>query len=214
MPIPLPELLDAARALGRELAPPEAQGLARYLELLSLWNRRMNLVGAKDWPAMLALVQDSWHLADLLRDWGGPVDLTLDLGAGAGLPGIPLRLAWDAGRYVLVEPRLKRAVFLRQAVAQLELPRTEVAACRLEDLPPALCRADLVMARAFLPPPALLEAAPRVLRPGGALVLMTRDLPPLPAGYALVAQQRYTARGAAQGLFLVAWRGREGGDLG
>ncbi len=213
MPVPLPELLHAAQRLGRTLFPHEAEGLQRYLELLLSWRRRINLVGATDWPSMLTLIQDSWHLADLLQEWGQPVERSLDLGAGAGLPGIPLRLFWSAGHYLLVEPRAKRAIFLRQAVAELNLPHTAVMQSRMEDLPLSARRVDLVVARAFRPPAALLSAAREVLGPGGAVVLMTRKLPPLPEDYVLLAHKRYNAREATQGLFLVQWRGGEGSDF-
>ncbi|BDV01356.1 ribosomal RNA small subunit methyltransferase G [Thermodesulfomicrobium sp. WS] len=214
MSIPLPEIESAARALGRQLTQQEAQGLARYLSLLSLWNTRMNLVGARHWRAMLELAQDSWHVADVLHRWDQSPRLTLDLGAGAGLPGIPLRLFWDQGTYVLVEPRHKRSVFLRQAVVELGLSRTKVAACRMEELPPELRHADLVLARAFLPPPELLAAARSVLRPGGTLLLMTRQNLTLPNDYVLAHTHTYTARAQRQQLLLVTWRGHEGGNLG
>lgn len=205
MTIPPPEIESAARALGRQLQPQEVQGLARYLSLLSTWNIRMNLVGPRHWHGMLELVQDSWHVADLLKSWGASFRLTLDLGAGAGLPGIPLRLFWDQGRYVLVEPRYKRSVFLRQAVVELGLPRTEVASCRMEELPSELREADLVLARAFLPPQELLAAARKLLRPGGSLLLMTRKDLTLPEDYTATHTHTYNARGHKQQLLLLRW---------
>jgi len=139
-----------ALELGRELTPGQASQLALYLGLLVAWNRRANLVGPRTWPEMLAqLVADSWHLADLVSELALPQDpLTLDFGAGAGLPGIPLRVFWTAGRYVMIEPRAKRAAFLRQSLAMMRLAGTEAFEGRYEALP---LRADLCVSRAFQP---------------------------------------------------------------
>lgn len=143
----------ASRDLGRDLSEPQARGLAAYLSQLMRWNKRMNLVGARTWQVALSdLAADSWHLADLLHALPLPPEpVTMDLGAGAGLPGLPLRLFWDSGQYLLVELRAKRAVFLRYALEAMQLPRTEVMEGRAEH---ALARrgpADLVLGRAFLP---------------------------------------------------------------
>ena len=127
---PIPEaaqVAEAARRLGRDLSGEEARLLAVYLGLLVKWNSRMNLVGPSAWPEMLeTLIRDSWHLADLLRTIEPQPAETLDLGAGAGLPGIPLRVFWTSGDYWLVEPRQKRAMFMEQAAAHMRLPRTRV----------------------------------------------------------------------------------------
>jgi 16S rRNA (guanine527-N7)-methyltransferase len=162
-----PDVARAARALGRELSPEQASGLAVYLGLLETWNRRTNLVGPSAWPDMLAsLVADSWNLADLLRDLSLPeTPLTLDFGAGAGIPGVPLRLFWQAGRYVLIEPRAKRAGFLRQCLALMRLTNTEVFEGRAEDL---RLTADLCLSRAFQPWRVFLATAERFAGGRGA----------------------------------------------
>jgi len=96
-------------SLGRKLTNEQARSLTIYLELLEKWNKKMNLVGPRDWQTMLAtLMIDSWNLADVLQSLDlGDGFRTLDLGAGAGLPGIPLRVFWDQGEYILVESRQK-----------------------------------------------------------------------------------------------------------
>ena len=93
------DVAQAASRLGRELTGSQADGLAAYLGLLQTWNRKINLVGPARWPEMLeGLVADSWHLAELLAGLDlPPQPVTFDFGAGAGIPGVPLRLFWGAG---------------------------------------------------------------------------------------------------------------------
>lgn len=199
---------DAARKLGRALAPEQASGLARYLELLETWNRRTNLVGPRRWPEMLSeLVADSWRLADLLAGLDlPPSPVTIDFGAGAGIPGVPLRLFWGEGRYVLVEPRAKRAAFLRQCAAMLKLGGTEVFEGRAEALS---LEADVCLSRAFQPWREFLVTAGRFLGrsgrgPGKVVVFAGAPEPdaPLPEGFRLTVSKAYP-RPSGEGYFWV-----------
>ena len=195
---PTPENVAAkALGLGRELLPGQAQGLALYLELLETWNRRTNLVGPKTWPLMLSrLAADSWHLADLFHALPLPPDpVTLDFGAGAGLPGIPLRLFWKAGRYVMIEPRAKRAAFLRQCLAMMRLKEAEVFEGGYEAL---ALQADICVSRAFAPWRTFLATAGKFKRDGTpqsplAVVFATAKTPdrPLPEGWELRVAREY-----------------------
>ena len=203
------EVAAEARRLGFALTKPQAEGLSHYLTMLLKWNRAMNLVGKTGWPEVFRdLAADSLYLGEFLGGLALPeAPLTLDLGAGAGLPGIPLRLVWGAGAYVLVEVREKRAIFLRQAVAELQqagaLPGVRVFHGRAEAVGPELARlglpghagghagghadghsdgrTDLVLSRAFLPWPKLLPLAAGLISPQGRLVVLSNDPPPSPA---------------------------------
>lgn len=191
---PTPELVrDAAARLGRALTPAQAEGLAIYLDDLLRWGRLTNLVGPKDWPTILAdLAADAWRLADLLATLDLSEDcLTLDLGAGAGMPGVPLRLFWTAGRYVMVEERTKRVHFVRAALARLTAaglaaPRTVVEKANAENPPRTLfgpeAGADLVVARAFRPWQEYLAIAGPLLVSGGRAVVMASAPPPVEVG--------------------------------
>ncbi|NLW80501.1 MAG: 16S rRNA (guanine(527)-N(7))-methyltransferase RsmG [Desulfovibrionales bacterium] len=206
-----------ARNLGRVLAADEAGLLSAYLGLLVKWNARMNLVGPTSWQQMLeTLVQDSWHLADLLAGLPAQPGETLDLGAGAGLPGIPLRVFWRSGDYFLVEPRQKRAIFMEQAVMVMKLPRTRVLCCRMEALPPARRRADLIVSRAFKPWRALLEEVRGLLGPGGRVLVMSNEA--LPAGevdgYGLELARDYAVAGRKRFLWLFVLGGKGLGEVG
>ena len=73
----------------------QAVPLAAYLDMLVRWNRRTNLVGARTWQEAALLALDSLPLARLLDRLPLPAaPCVWDLGAGAGLPGIPLRCVW------------------------------------------------------------------------------------------------------------------------
>lgn len=196
-----------AAALGFELAKAQAKALCQYLLLLQKWNRAMNLVGRAGWPEIFRdLAADSLYLAEFLAGLDLPErPLSLDLGAGAGLPGIPLRILWGAGDYVLVELREKRAIFLRQAVGELKLPGVRVAHGRAEALGPELARlklppkADLVVSRAFMPWPKLLPLAAELLAPAGRLVILANEAPPkeLP-GFELLSSRAYPSGGKSR----------------
>lgn len=200
------EVATLARDLGRELAAPQAAALAAYLTVLMQWKDSVNLVSARDWPDALAnLVADSWHLADFLGGLGLPgAPRCLDLGAGAGLPGLPLRAFWAPGRYLLVEPRRKRVAFMRTALGRMGLAGTEVRACRAEELPGADLPADLVLSRAFMPWRELLDFVRPMLAPGGVCVVMANQDAPAPAdlppGWGLRARADYPS-GAGRRYF-------------
>jgi 16S rRNA (guanine527-N7)-methyltransferase len=93
----------------------------------------------------------------------------VDVGSGAGLPGIPLALARPDLRVTLVEPMQRRVAFLRHCCSALELS-VGIVRARGEELPPA--SADVVVARAVAPLAALLPATVHALRPGGTLLAM------------------------------------------
>jgi 16S rRNA (guanine527-N7)-methyltransferase len=212
------EVASEARRAGFALTKAQASQLSLYLTLLLKWSRAMNLVGRATWPEVFRdLAADSLHLAGFLAGLALPqAPLTLDLGAGAGLPGLPLRVLWGAGDYLLVELREKRAVFLRQAVAELQqagaLPGVRVFHGRAEAVQEELARlglrprADVIVSRAFMPWPKLLPLAAGLLTPGGRLVVLANEPPPSAgelaavqaetgAGFGVEASQGYPARG-------------------
>ncbi|MEW5774684.1 MAG: RsmG family class I SAM-dependent methyltransferase [Thermodesulfobacteriota bacterium] len=192
----------AAAGLGRSLEPDQAVGLARYLAELTAWNQRMNLVGHADWREVLAdLAADSWRLADFLAELAWPAGegrpRCVDVGAGAGLPGIPLRMFWTVGEYVLLEPRQKRVAFLNRALSLLRLPRTRAVCGRLEQAG-SLFPADLFLSRAFRPWPEVLGLARPRLVPGGRCLVLASEPPPGPddsrlAGWVLEAGRSYSS---------------------
>jgi 16S rRNA (guanine527-N7)-methyltransferase len=95
-----------------------------------------------------------------------------DVGSGAGFPGIPLAIVEPARRFTLIESRLKRASFLRHAVAELGLSNVAIAHARAEDLPRGVAF-DTVLARAVARPAQLLEIVRPLTAPGSIVLVLT-----------------------------------------
>ncbi|MDR3320276.1 MAG: 16S rRNA (guanine(527)-N(7))-methyltransferase RsmG [Desulfovibrio sp.] len=182
-----------ARARATALSAVALEGLAAYLELLARWNVAFNLVGPDDWRNIFtSLVTDSIYLADFLRCLPLPDNPQMwDLGAGAGLPGIPLRLVWTQGEYYMVERREKRAIFLSTVLAHLSLKNTHVfrgsAESFFESRKTPHGRTDGIVSRAFLPWRDLLDLAQPHLNSRGTLIIFASEDPPeeLPAPWTL-----------------------------
>ncbi len=182
-----------------DLDPDSTPALTWYLKTLMHWNATFNLTGIKDWKKICAsLILDSLHLKDLLLELPlPPAPLCLDIGAGAGLPGIPLRIVWPWGRYVLVEPQQKKATFLTYVLSRLQLQNTTVQARKIQDLPNLIQPADLILSRAFLPWNLLLEHSAPLLVPGGSLLVFSNspwpeEQRPWPENWTFFVQKEYT----------------------
>ena len=200
--IPVPELASRLQFLGFSLPEQAVNGLASYLSILMQWNKAMNLVGPGDWITVLeTLLADSFHLAAFLPELTLPPEPECwDLGAGAGLPGIPLRLVWQDGTYTMVESREKRTLFLQTALARCPLPRTFVARARVEAFFPTRPAADLIISRAFMPWQELLPLVSPYLADTGIVLFLTLIPAPeqLPQGWRVLAQKAYTCAGQAR----------------
>lgn len=164
--------------------------LLAYLALLQKWNAAYNLTAIREPEQMLGL-----HLLDslsILPQVEG--ERLVDIGSGAGLPGIPLAIARPQLAVSLVEPVGKKARFLREVVRQLKLGNVRVFDCRAEqvDEPAAY---DCLSARALGSLAQLVAFGGHLLRPGGRLLAMkgqwpAEELAALPAGWVLDGSQR------------------------
>ncbi|WP_022656519.1 RsmG family class I SAM-dependent methyltransferase [uncultured Desulfovibrio sp.] len=197
------DLAALAAASGIDVPPTALEPLAVYLEMLCQWNAAMNLAGARAWRDILTrLAADSFHLASFLEELPLPEQpLTWDLGSGAGLPGIPLRMVWTRGGYYMVEVREKRALFLSSALARLQLPSTHVFRGSVEHFfRGQYYPADCIVSRAFMPWPDLLGLTLPRLRPEGVLVILALTPAPerLPAPWRLAGARSYVAAGSGR----------------
>ncbi|MFI3270868.1 MAG: RsmG family class I SAM-dependent methyltransferase [Pseudomonadota bacterium] len=151
------ELTRLCGEAGFAPSPKELDDLATYMEFLLHWNRSMNLVGTRTWQdTFTTLVVDSLHVHKFLQSLNIPENpISWDLGAGAGLPGIPLRVLWHDGEYTLVDAREKRTIFMGMALAQCPQARTKVFTGRAEVFMAQECKADrpadIIISRAFMP---------------------------------------------------------------
>jgi len=168
--------LASALAATGLAAPPTAVGrLAWYVQELARWSRRMSLTSLDPAGIVDRLVIPSLAIATLApyRSIGA----VADLGSGAGIPGIPLQIVAPRRRFVLIEARQRRAVFLRHTVRSLELAGVEVVEGRAEGLSwHGEERVDLVVCRAVAPIATLLPWCAGLLRPGGAVLIAAGDV--------------------------------------
>jgi 16S rRNA (guanine527-N7)-methyltransferase len=142
------EALDeGARAiLGRSLTVAEATQFEKYMQLLVKWQRVQRLVGSTD-PMWIVehLILDSLIYLRLLPPSAKSI---LDLGSGAGLPGLPIKIVWRDVDMTLIESRRRRASFLTAVVRELQLEGAHVVADRVEDREEELAgRFDAVVMR-------------------------------------------------------------------
>lgn len=187
----------------------EKSKLTVYRDLLFKWNRSMNLSGGKSLAELEALFEDSFALAEFMKTIFPRQQLDLDiwdLGAGAGLPGIPLRIIWQNGRYTLIEARQKRALFLANVLAKLKLPRTSLFTGRAEEFfnrsPEG---SDCILSRAFMPWEKLLPFCASHLRPGARIVVMANSAcTNVPGGWTLELSRSYYSGGCERWLWALA----------
>ncbi len=179
------KLAQGIALLSLTVPPPTQQRLLDYLALLQKWNKVYNLTAVREAPRMV-----SHHLLDCLAVVPHVSAATiLDVGSGAGLPGIPLALALPLAQVTLLDSSHKKAAFLRQAAIELELSNVEVVCERVEQWRPAH-PFGLVISRAFSDLREFAALAGRLVAPGGELAAMKgvypyEELTQLPAGYRL-----------------------------
>ena len=194
-------LAGHAKALGAELPEPAGayDQLATYAGELVRWNERINLTGARDVPE---LVDD--HLADalpLLAHLPAGAGALVDVGSGAGLPGVVLAVLRPDLDVTLLEPVTKKRHFLAHVIRRLVLARARALPERLEDHLEASGAGayDVAVARAVWPPAEWLERARPLLRRGGRILgsVAASDLGNLDvqvAPYTLGARDRAVVR--------------------
>ena len=163
-------LHSGGASLGVELSSRQGQLLDRYVGLVLEWSSRLNLSGVNtEEEAARVLVLDALACLAPLPHHGTLVDL----GSGAGTPGVPIAVARPELRVTLVDASRKKAGFLAVAVRELGLVNAEVLHARAEEVgraPAHRERHDAVTARALAALPVLAEYALPLLRIGGVAV--------------------------------------------
>ena len=173
-------------ALGLKLRADQLAKFGRYLELLEKWNRVYNLTAIRDRERMV-----THHLLDslaILPHVKGP--RVLDVGSGAGLPGIPLAIANAELQVTLLDSNHKKTAFLHQAVAELGLKNAAVEAERVESWRTS-ARFETIVSRAFSELGEFVAATSRLLAPGGVIAAMKgvypgEELERMPGGFQVV----------------------------
>lgn len=162
----LHQLEVAAHALGIELPLDCPSRLLRYLDILYQWNASAGLTTIRREDAVRLHVVDSLTVLLSVRSAARLVDL----GTGAGLPGIPVALARPDLSLALVESKRRKCNFLRVAVRELGLTNCEVVEADAGSLVCATPRWDTAVARAFRQPQNMLDLAAQIA--GRDIVMM------------------------------------------
>jgi 16S rRNA (guanine527-N7)-methyltransferase len=156
-----------AEQVARQLYGDAASQISKYVDILTTNGLAYGLVGPKEaarvWDRHIL---NSAALNDLIR----PDSTVIDVGSGAGLPGIPLALLRPDLRFTLLEPLLRRFTFLVDTLSELELTaRVHVVRARAEDHEG---RYDVVVARAVAPLDRLIGWCDRLRHEGGLLLAL------------------------------------------
>lgn len=149
------------------LPPGAAEALLALTDLLAHEEHAPSAVRAPS-AAVDVHLADSLVALELLE--AGSVGTIVDLGSGAGFPGLPLAIALPGARFTLLEANARRAAFLRRAVAATGVRAVDVVNARAEEWSAGLAACDLAVVRALAPLPVVLEYAAPLLRVGGAVI--------------------------------------------
>jgi 16S rRNA (guanine527-N7)-methyltransferase len=166
-------LVVAGAALGVEVSPEVVANLVRFADILDLWSRTTNLVSCHSSRELLDRhILDSMAVSPLMAETGRIVDL----GSGAGFPGVPLAILRPLQSFVLVESRHKRGSFLSEVRRTLSLANVEVVVGRAENPPPRFVRtAGAVVSRAVWGDHVLTDIADPWLAEDGVVIRMRSE---------------------------------------
>ncbi|ASK35798.1 16S rRNA (guanine(527)-N(7))-methyltransferase RsmG [Alloalcanivorax mobilis] len=174
-------LANGLAGLGLELDAGQREALLAYRDLLVKWNQAYNLTAVRDGAEMVTRhLLDSLAVLPHLHDQD-----TLDVGTGAGLPGIPLAIALPARRFVLLDSNGKKTRFVNQARRELGLGNVEVVHARVEQYRNAPSQ---IISRAFAALPDMLEVLAPLITGSTRILAMKaaaaeQELAAVPAGW-------------------------------
>jgi 16S rRNA (guanine527-N7)-methyltransferase len=167
-------LYQHARAYGLDLTPTQQEKFEKYFHLLVEWNERFNLTTITEYTAVqIKHFLDSLSAAPLLMRAPVAGKTLIDVGAGAGFPGMALAIAFPELRVTLLEATGKKVRFLDQVARELPVENATAIHGRAEELAhdrKHRARYDCAVARALAPMRTLVEYALPFVRVGGILI--------------------------------------------
>ncbi len=170
-------LLTGLEALDISIDDQQVTQLLAFVQLLEKWNKAYNLTAIRNKEAMIGLhILDSLAVAPYVQ---GP--RIIDIGTGAGLPGIPLAIYYPSMHFTLLDSNAKKTRFVQQAILELGLKNVTVCHIRVEQYQPEF-NFDTVITRAFASLPDIIELTTRLLSEQGILLAMkgqATDIPEL-----------------------------------
>lgn len=171
------DLADGAAELGVALESTQLGRLVRYTDLLVRWNQVHNLTAVEPDQMLTHHLLDSLSIVPTVnaRVSGKKTPRVLDVGAGAGLPGIPLAIALPEVQVTLLDKVEKKVAFLRQAQLELRLTNIDAVHARVEQL--RASPFDVILARAFATLLELVRLTRPLLSTDGCWCAMKGSLP-------------------------------------
>lgn len=158
--------------MGLAISELTQQKLLDYVALIHKWNKVHNLTAVREPEEMITL-----HLLDSLAVLPHiQAERLLDVGSGAGLPGIPLALCLPELQVTVLDSSHKKASFMRQAKAELGIGNLEVVCARVEQFKPDV-QYDLIVSRAFSDLNLFTSLTKHLCKPGGQWLAMKGQLP-------------------------------------
>ena len=169
---PLDKLREGLESLGLRVDQDQADSLLKFLDLMGKWGGTYNLTAIRDVSRAIDLhLLDSLAVSQYVHG-----QTVLDVGTGAGLPGIPLAILSRDRRFVLIDRSAKKIRFVQQAIMELRLHNVKAVACRVEEYSP-VGGFDTVIARAFASLPDLIVLTSHLLSSDGRILAMKGRFP-------------------------------------
>ena len=196
-------LQTAAKQFGLELSDADTARMLRLLDELDDWNQRMNLTAIRERPQQITKhLLDSLSVQPFVRG-----ERVLDVGTGAGFPGLPLAIVNPTRQFTLLDSTAKKLKFIEHVAQLLELKNVSTVHTRAEDYRVDE-RFDTVLSRAVGPVDRFVKWAGHLCVGGGRLLAMkgrypTDELKSLPSGWKLAAVHRLDVPGLDEERHLV-----------
>lgn len=160
-------MAEGLKSSAQGLAEDQRKKLLQYIKLLDKWNKTFNLTAVRTPEKMLGLhILDSLSVLPFIN--GASV---LDVGTGAGLPGIPLAIALPAANITMLDSLQKKVTFVRQAISELALENAQIVCNRVEQFQ-APRQFEIVISRAFAELGDFVKAAAHLVAAQGRMLAM------------------------------------------
>lgn len=188
-------LQQALSENGHAISTVIQEQMLHYLHLMREWNRVFNLTSIRDPKEMIILhLLDSLSISPYLHGKN-----IIDIGTGAGLPGIPLALTHTNRYFVLLDSNHKKTRFLNQVIYDLKIDNVEVVHARTEDYKHAKILFDSILSRAFSSLKVMLETTKHLISETGQFLAMKgvypeNEIQEIPAEFRLIAVHKLTIK--------------------
>ncbi len=168
-------LVSGLEALNLPLAEDQIERLLGFITLIEKWNKAYNLTAIRNREDMVGLhLLDSLAILPFIEG-----TRVIDIGTGAGLPGIPLAICLPEIEFTLLDSNAKKTRFVQQAILELKLKNVSVRHNRVEDYHPEKSF-DTAITRAFAGLSDIVEMAAHILSKEGVLLAMKGQAPVIP----------------------------------